>query len=145
MDKRMALCVSECEGDNPVTCVSDEVVLSHYGEQGSFRSEPRPEKERGMSLQIGEWEADELCEHIFGSPPKGHVELADVRYATAGVLRAAGFVVVHTPGRLGSQKDHVTAGWPGPDGELTVFPWPDNAPALFHQCFNGEVKGKATT
>jgi hypothetical protein len=137
----MSRCGRECEND-PLTCVDDDTTLSQYGEE-TFRNQPRAHiQEPGLSTQIGCWPADELCRHIFAAPPEDHVELAKVRYTTARRLRAAGFLVVHTPGRMGHQKAHVTVAWPSATGsELVATPWTTPVTDAFDQCFNDGVKG----
>lgn len=136
----MSACRAGC-GSDPLDCVPDDVVLAQYGE-ARFRNEPRAAIEKGLSMQIGEWAAEDLCRHIFGTPPEEHLLLAAVRYTKAGDLRARGFSVIHTPGRVGSQKSHVTIAWTtGASDAIASVPWPTSVTTAFDECFNGDMNG----
>lgn len=62
--------------------------------------------------------------------------MARARYTYAGRLREAGFTVIHTPGRLGSQKGHVTIAWSDDVAQLYITPWPIRVTETFDSCFN---------
>ncbi|WP_459802605.1 hypothetical protein [Herbidospora sp. RD11066] len=70
------------------------------------------------------------------------LERAAVRYTSVGKLRAAGFAVVHTPGRVtngcGADGEHVSVIWPVEDPLVRQdIPWPPDVAESFVQCFNG--------
>jgi hypothetical protein len=64
------------------------------------------------------------------------VAAAGVRYTTAGILRAAGFAVIHTPGRKGEDYGHVSAVWPADNPLDEPDPkWPVPVQEAFAACF----------
>ncbi|TDW18580.1 hypothetical protein EV650_5169 [Kribbella kalugense] len=118
--------------EGPLECTPDEEILTHWGRRGDFRQEPRVDREIEMSLLAGELSVKEATDYVNPMSRRN----AAVRYTTAGALRAAGFAVVHTLGRVRSQK-HVSIVWP-PDDPLNEakVPWPPAVVARFNECFN---------
>jgi hypothetical protein len=64
-----------------------------------------------------------------------HLDQYQVRYATAGALRAAGFVIYHTPGRVtkGLHCSVVPSGAFAPGVDV---PWPKRLADALDGCFN---------
>lgn len=109
--------------------LADDQVLSQYGSRTqpkggpAFRAQPRPDRDRGgISMIRGQVSASE-AHRIVGlqAPRKGD----GVRHTTAGILRAAGFVVQHDPSQ--ANPDHV---------RVTVRgEWADSHAERFEGCF----------
>lgn len=79
--------------------IDDDEVLTHLGsgatliEGRPFKNRPSPRQEDfGVSLLLGEMSAEDGAEIVWQIPPP-----VLARYTTAGRLRAAGFIVEHTP------------------------------------------------
>lgn len=115
-------------------------MLTQYGRltgQPHFRCALRSwNNETELSLLLGERTEAEACALNTQLPTGG----ATVRHVTAGRLREAGFVVVHSPS-------------PGNDQHVSVYPpkgqddqpleWEESGrlAALFDACFTGVVPG----
>jgi hypothetical protein len=133
-----------CGGD-PTTCIPDNATISHYGELrkgGACRHDNSPlqrHRAPALSAQVGRLSAAEMAAKIYGVRAPEALSRACVRYTTAGELRAAGFAVVHSAGRVRGPKGHCSIVHP-PDAPLTKQgrPWPDPFPQAFDGCFNEE-------
>jgi hypothetical protein len=122
--------------------VPDEMILTQQTWNGEYRSGPREDREKDLSMLRGELSLVEACEYVNVRGPltEARVARAGVRYTTAGRLRAKGLAVVHTPGKI-KDGPHVSVVWPD-DNPLDnqVAPWPPGVSAGFEACFN-EVEG----
>lgn len=106
--------------DVPVQNVPDDMIISQCGKYladgtWKFTNRPRPLKEPpelDVSWLLGELTPWKALVAAFGRDNYRPGRDA-VRHARVGTLRAAGFVVEHTP-RLGSQI-HVSVLWPEGD------------------------------
>jgi hypothetical protein len=98
------------------------------------------EREVDVSLLLGkDWTPESASRYILmgQDPDPKKLRKVTLRWTTAGQLRAAGFGVVHTPGRV-KGGPHVSAVYPSnhPLHEHTV-PWPPGVPEQFVACFTG--------
>lgn len=127
----------------PWLCLPDETVLTHHTfNVDRFLEAPRYDKEREVSLLTGELTAEEVSRYRRRVITARALEAAAVRYTSAGRLRAEGFAVVHTPGRLlgrcGTASQHVSIVWPDDDPtNRQDIPWPPTVSKRFVRCFNG--------
>ena len=86
-----------------------------------------------MSMRIGKLTARQACYLVLGNRTTAtDIARACVRHTTAGRLRAAGFAVIHTPGRV-QNGTHCTVTWLQ-RGEESL--WVPTAMARFDSCFN---------
>ncbi|WP_157518152.1 hypothetical protein [Herbidospora mongoliensis] len=128
---------------DPKSCIHDDVILTHHSHDGIFGSAPRYDMERDMSLLTGKLTVVDATKYrkrknqVF---PRD-LEMAAVRYTTAGLLRGGGFVVVHTPGAVvascGEPLSHISVLWA--EGDPLVeqrIPWPSGVSENFDKCFN---------
>ncbi|MGJ6968659.1 hypothetical protein ACSDR0_42810 [Streptosporangium sp. G11] len=107
-----------------------------------FFDEPRYEMEREISLLTGQLSVEAASRYRRKIINARDLELAAVRYTTAGRLRGEGFAVVHTPGRVRAECDaigqHVSVIWPAEDPlNVQKIPWPPAVTKSFVECFNG--------
>jgi hypothetical protein len=128
-------------GPVPDVCLSDEVVLvQHAWDKRKFRNAPRERVETDVSLlAAADWTLTEVSTYIRrGRPPAlADLKRAGLRRTTAGGLRRAGFVVIHTPGALVAGP-HVSVTWPGaaPFERQDEY-WPLGVAEKFDACFTG--------
>ena len=130
-------------GPDPYECVSDDEWLTHHRWRPDrpYRNAPRVGTEHSMSMLRGRLsvrEASDRCS-AMGYATEIEIARASVRYVTTGTLRAAGFVVVHTPSpKLASTTDpHTSIALPGnPNRDEWIIPWPQEVSALLDRCFN---------
>ena len=131
-----------CACGDPVTCVSDQAVVTQYASTTTgFRNQPREVLQSGkpeysMSVLLGRLTPFEAFEYVMGrSPTETQLYRALARYSLAGCLRGAGFAVVHTPGRR-TRGIHVSIVWPSLDPlDRQDVPWPQGVPEKFDRCF----------
>jgi hypothetical protein len=120
------------------------MILTQQSWSGEYRSAPREDREKDLSMLRGELSVLEACEYVNVRGPltEARVARAGVRYTTAGKLRAKGLAVVHTPGRI-KGGPHVSVVWPG-DNPLDTqeVPWPPGVSAAFTACFNEGEGGR---
>ena len=139
-----------CVPGPPDRCLQDSEVVTQYGvaKRSSgfeFRSAPRIEgrvTEVDLSVLRGRLTAEEARDLVARNskmPPA-------VRHATAGVLRRAGFWVVHTPLRGDPNHPHVSIVAMRPlitqseiDGSVEHVPWTADEIDNLERCFNGPV------
>lgn len=77
--------------------IEDDEALTQYGTTTDpWRVEPRWDREKAVSLLLGEWTPEGAGDKIRGSGALGDGTDA-ARYSTAGTLRKQGFAVIHTP------------------------------------------------
>ncbi len=93
--------------------IGDAEVLTQYGRDYSngdqvFRSRPRYPREVELSMIRGRIGVEKATAYVRRGAPAGPSDR--VRYTTAGVLRAAGFRVQHTP--TARNPDHVSISVP---------------------------------
>jgi hypothetical protein len=122
--------------------VPDSAILTQFAwKVGAFRDIPRHERdERGLSVLVGEVSIQDAATYVLmgEAPTARQLSRAVVRLTSAGDLRAVGFAVVHTPGRI-KEGIHASVVWPDddpvarPDGH-----WDTELSALFNSCFNEE-------
>ena len=142
LSDRLARCQEECGSPDPALCLPDDAEVSHYGIESKdppFRNFPRARLEPGMSVQAQRMTAEEICETVHGTPTQTAMAEALVRHTTVGVLRAKGFVVLHTPGMYSYQKKHATVAWPDEDHsipDVVQSKWPTEVRDNFDSCFN---------
>lgn len=125
-------------GPPPEQCVRDDEVLTQYGQLRSpFRGQPRVERELGISVLRSVNSLEEATRHVLRrEPTDSDLRKSRIRRTTAAVLRAAGFAVVHTPGRV-LHSPHCTIVWPDADPiETPQVPWPAEVSERFEECFN---------
>jgi len=129
----------ECQcGPPPERCLSDDEYVTQLTDRdGTFRSAPRVQREVDFSVQRGELTLAETFSNVLGdaSPLPEDLQGNDVRYAQVGALREAGFVVIHTRGRV-KNGTHVSIVWMGEDGEDVAVPWPPRVSEALDACFN---------
>ena len=119
-------------GPPPEECLQNDEQITQLSEAGGapFRDAPRSDRERGLSVIRGKREVEEaerLVKVRLTSPDNR------VRHATVGVLRAAGFAVVHTPTR--TNPDHVSVIWPGDNWKTQQdIPWSPEVMLKFAAC-----------
>jgi hypothetical protein len=135
----MKRCRSGC-GNDPLTCIPDDAPLTQYGQSSSdpvFRN-GRRSHEPGLSLLVGALSAMAASEAVRGQIVGAReVALARARVSTAGELRRARFLVIHTPSGKRLGHDHVTVCLQGTDGEpLFDADWDPDSAVLFDSCFN---------
>lgn len=129
-------------GPPPELCITDDTVLTqHAWSVDKFRAQPRIEVEVAVSLLVGsDWTKESASKYVLRgeSPTRRRLARVALRHTTAGALRAAGFAVVHTTGRVRGNP-HVSVVWPAtrPLQEQLV-PWPSEVSARFDACFTGE-------
>jgi hypothetical protein len=132
-----------CRHPDPLRCVEDDQVLTQYGRElpgmPTFREKPAAGKpEVDFSLLKGRLSPEQAHDYVT-STGRG-LERARVRYTTAGDLRAAGFTIVHTPGRI-REGTHVSVILHNGDPlGAPHMPWTNAAAARFSACFNGSMK-----
>lgn len=115
-------------------------LTQHAWKPTGFREQPRVEREVDISLLVGDdWTAESASRYILmgRDPDPKRLRSVTLRLTTAGRLRAAGFGVVHTPGKV-KGGPHVSVVYPGdrPLYEHTT-PWPPEAAEQFVACFAG--------
>src|SRR6266849_682427 len=129
--------------DGPVLCIADDEVVTQHTFGGSYRGVPRAERELSLSVFRGRVSARDATEYIkLGkSVEEWEKRRIRVRRLDVGKLRAAGFAVVHTPGRV-AYPEHCSVVWPADDPLNTqVADWPPEVQAAFAACFTGEEEG----
>lgn len=114
--------------------IDDDQVLTQFGAKQDivaldppFRRKPRQGRETNVSLILGRLspaEASRIVRRSLAPAP-----FDGVRYATAGKLRAAGFVVMHTPSRM--NPNHVSVS--------RTTEWGANEESAFDECFDEPV------
>jgi hypothetical protein len=129
-------------GGPPEFCVADEEELTQHGKIANgmevYRDEPRVATERDLSLIRGHLSPEEATRYRLPRATRRDFRRARVRYTTAGVLRKAGFAVVHTPSGRINDDPHVSVVWPAEAPlERQDIPWPEEVKARFAQCFEG--------
>lgn len=135
-------------GPPPEACVTDDTPLTqHAWKPTGFRTQPRVEYEVDISLLRGnDWTAESASRYILRGedPDQRKLRRVALRQTTAGQLRAAGFGVVHTPGRF-RNGPHVSVVYPDsrPLEEHTI-PWPPEVSERFVACFAGHEEGEVT-
>jgi hypothetical protein len=120
-------------GPPPDACLQDEEQVTQLSDAGgaTFRDAPRAHLERGLSVIRGKIEVEEAEMLVRVRPTSTDNR---VRYASVGVIRAAGFAVVHTPSR--TNPTHVSVVWPGDDWRTQqVIPWSPEVMLKFAACF----------
>jgi hypothetical protein len=126
-------------GPPPEQCVGDEEVLTQYGLiRAPFRNQPRIALELGLSVLRGRISLEDATRYVIqAKPAERDLMKARIRRTRAGVLREAGFAVVHTPGRRVRASVHCTVAWPDSDPLRTPqVPWPSEISERFGSCFN---------
>lgn len=126
-------------GPPPERCVRDEEVLTQYGLiRSPFRNQPRIALELGLSVLRGQISLEDATRYVIqAKPAERDLMKARIRRTRAGVLREAGFAVVHTPGRRVRASAHCTVAWPDSDPlETPQVPWPSEISGRFDSCFN---------
>lgn len=131
-----------CKCERPAeSCVQDDEVLTqHARRQGRFIDAPRVDQEVELSMLRGRWSVEDATRYrCSGRPPtQQDIDRAEVRYTTAGRLRAAGFAVIHTPSTRITNDAHVSVVWPPDDPlERQDVPWPEEVTEGFKSCFPG--------
>lgn len=132
-------------GPAPERCVPDDGVLTQLGWAGKpFRNQPRIERELGLSVLRGTVSVEDAERYVLPRPPTSEqLKKGRVRRTTAGILRRAGFGVVHTPGPVRSGV-HCTITWPDTDPvNAPEVPWPAQVSKRFDSCFNEEMEVQA--
>lgn len=130
-----------CACDDSALCRSDHDGISQYGRRDGavciFRNEPRSSRIQGMSVQAYRATAQQMCEHVLGDrATDADRDVACVRHTTVGALRAEGFLVIHTPGKIRNSL-HCTVIFPGsPQEEDNDVTWTVTAARVFDACFN---------
>ncbi len=116
-------------GPPPGECVADDEPISHYGELDSagdcrHHNGPRAPKVPALSVHRGALTPAEACERVRGHVTDALLARTCVRHTTAGALRAAGFAVLHTPGRI-TAGPHCSVIYPAADPlRDQASPWP---------------------
>jgi hypothetical protein len=128
-------------GPPPELCVSDDEVLTQHGwTRSPFRSQPRIDRELGLSVLRGQVSLEEAAQYVLQGeqPTERQLLKSRIRRTTAKALRQAGFAVVHTPGRILASA-HCTVAWPDRNPlEAPLVPWPAEVSERFDSCFNEE-------
>lgn len=129
---------------SPDRCIQDDEVLTqHTWQDGDFIDEPR-ETEEELSMLRGDISIADACAYRSRMSKISAAKIAKAgrRQTTAGRIRAAGLVVVHTPGRK-TDGIHVSIIWP-PDDPVNkrVTPWPADVRRAFAACFNESSRGE---
>lgn len=110
--------------------ILDDEPLTQYGYMGVFRNALRVDiLEPELSLLAGRLTGAEAGAIVRNDQtviqfPEGH----GARHTTAGTLRAAGFMVFHSPSKKNPR--HVSAQWPES--------WDDRVSEAFDECFEPE-------
>ncbi len=119
----------------------DDLRLTQFGERGAgagFRDRLRPEiGETEVSLILGDVDADAASMLIVKYLSPWRVR----RVTTVGLLRQAGFQVVHSPSRYNRLHVSVFAPTREPGGEAE---WDDELAAQFNACFTKYEAGEVT-
>lgn len=112
----------------PPRDIGDDEVLTQYGQQDvdteAFHCAPRAVDRDGLSLIAGTLTVEEACQMVHRGRCVEH-DKCGVRHTTAGRLRRAGFVLLHTPNKRNPNHVSVTHG----------VNWDDDAAASFNLCF----------
>ncbi len=90
----------------------------------------------GVSLLRGRLSPLQALELVASRVTDEGLAIARVRYTSAGVLRARGFLVEHTPTKV--NPDHCSALWRREHEADFTAPWPNDVEETFRQCFNEE-------
>lgn len=89
-------------GPPPERCLPDDEELVQHGWRDSrYRNQPRIDREPGLSVLRGPISIETATRYVlrWEEPTEQQLNRSRLRRTTAGALRAAGFAVVHTPGR----------------------------------------------
>jgi hypothetical protein len=135
------------DGPSPeyaIRCIRDDEVLTQlrFPNQPDYHNQLREYvSERELSLVRGSMPVAEALRAATGRRwvPQ-QVAAAAVRVIEAGVLRTAGFAVVHTSmkGTKVASPTHVSVVWPDSDPlDYQAVPWPSEAVDAWQSCFNG--------
>lgn len=133
-----------CKHADPATCILDTTVLTQLTDRsGSFRSRPRYDRERAISLILGKMSvADAYDQVVIRKSSRETASLIPpgtrVRYVTAGVLRENGFTVVHAPGRFKSNPHVSVCVTAGDWRSKQRIPWSPDTMECFESCFDME-------
>ena len=133
---RKRACVVDRAGGQ---CIGDEEVLTQHakvaGEYITARRTSPAEDE--LSLMRGELTVEQACRQRAGTRAvvQDDIDMAGVRYARAGDLRAAGLAVIHTCGLKGEGYGHVSVAWPASEPLDVQDPdWPPKVQRDFNAC-----------
>ena len=92
LERMMRRCTKLCGSESPLTCMLSNEIVSQYGKfnppEKTFRNEHR-DFEPGLSLQRGQFTAQEMLGKIGKPQTPARLASARVRHAQAGTLRDA--------------------------------------------------------
>lgn len=135
-------------GPPPEDCLTDGTVVTQLTERdGTFRCHPRHDRERALSVQIGQLTTEQMYPKVVPGPSgPAEIDRNSVRHTTVGNLRASGFTVVHTPGNRVRSSTHASVLWSaGHDWRtLQVVPWDSDVQGKLEQCFNDHMGSDET-
>ena len=136
---RQNACQTDLAGSQ---CIgATEAVTHHTATKGIYCNAPRPEvaAETDVSVIRGDVSTEEAMRqrNRKRTPAPEDVARGAVRRTTAGELRAAGFAVIHTPGKKrGHENPHVSVIWPDDNPlDLQERNWPADVQDAFAACF----------